>query len=64
MNPIETVWAVMKLRVGRLHVQTKGELRSAMRSVWDGMTQAEVDRICGGAWERMKRVGGSGGEMQ
>lgn len=64
MNPIETVWAVMKLRVGRMHVQTKGELRRAMQSVWDGMTQAEVDRICGGAWERMKRVGGSGGEMQ
>ena len=63
LNPIEKVWAVMKLRVGRLHVATKGELRSAMQQVWDGLSQAEVDRICWGAWGRAVRVGNGGGEV-
>jgi hypothetical protein len=52
LNPVERVWALMKLRVSELHPPKEvGALAAAATTVWKGLRQSELDSVCRG-WRR------------
>ena len=53
LNVIETVWAIMKLRVRQTNPQTVAELRDVVQSVWDNLS---LETINGLIDEMMRRL--------
>jgi transposase len=45
LNPIEIVWAIMKLRVKKIGPKTKEELLQIINAVWDELDQDMLDRL-------------------
>jgi transposase len=45
LNPIEMVWAIMKLRVKKLAPKTKEELMDVINTVWNELNQEMLDRM-------------------
>jgi transposase len=45
LNPIEIVWAIMKLRIKKLRPKTRGELIQVINTVWNELNQEVLDRL-------------------
>jgi hypothetical protein len=56
LNMIEKLWAKLNRRVAELGPVDMESLRSCIKKAWEGITQAEIDAICGGFRSRVEEV--------
>jgi transposase len=53
LNPIEMLWAILKEAVARLEPKSIEELQNVLLTVWNGISQAVVDKLC---WSFARRL--------
>ena len=61
LNEQEHVWPLLNARVAAYHPTTLAQLKVAARKAWAGISQNEIDKICGGfrgAVDRTRKAGG------
>jgi transposase len=56
LNPIEIIWAIMKLRVRQLAPKTQEELKQVILRVWDELDQTVLNRLILGFNKRLELV--------
>lgn len=54
LNPIENLWANMKIRVSKMRPSTEEELQKCIQKYWDELTLDEINRYCEGYWTKLK----------
>lgn len=65
LNPIENLWAILQLKVGRRGPWGREELESYVRQEFDAIPQALVDKLVRSFPERLKKcVSRSGGSLK
>jgi transposase len=63
LNPIELVWARMKVFVERKRPKSKSELREAILQAWDDVDLSFIRSCVGGLKVRMRKIIDSGGNI-
>jgi transposase len=56
LNPIEHVWAQMKLQLGGCHFRTKDELKEKLLSIWNEITPAYCEKLISTMPKRVNAV--------
>lgn len=63
LNPIEMVWAQMKILVERERPQNKGQLKVALLKSWETITKEKIIKCIENMPEKMKNIIELNGEL-
>lgn len=62
LNPIEQLWAQMKMHVGKVHPQTREELVRCVTEWWEKLPQATIDDLVLSFEHKIRRCMANGGQ--